>query len=81
MLNRDFKEFAGLLHANGVECLLVGDYALAAYGHPRTFNPTPWSNWVFRLSASTFWQASMACSSMRVGNVAAPWTLKACRCT
>lgn len=35
MLNRDFKEFAGLLHANGVEYLLVGGYALAAYGHPR----------------------------------------------
>lgn len=35
MLNRDFKEFAALLHANGVEYLLVGGYALAAYGHPR----------------------------------------------
>lgn len=35
MLNRDFKEFAALLDANGVEYLLVGGYALAAYGHPR----------------------------------------------
>jgi hypothetical protein len=35
MLNQDFKEFAGLLHARGVEYLLVGGYALAAHGHPR----------------------------------------------
>ena len=35
MLNRDFKEFAELLDANRVEYLLVGGYALAAYGHPR----------------------------------------------
>ena len=35
MLNRDFKEFAELLNANGVEYLLVGGYALAAFGHPR----------------------------------------------
>jgi len=35
MLNRDFKEFAELLDAKGVEYLLVGGYALAAHGHPR----------------------------------------------
>ena len=35
MLNRDFKEFAELLHARGVEYLVVGGYALAAHGHPR----------------------------------------------
>ena len=35
MLNEDFKEFAGLLHSNQVEYLIVGGYALAAYGHPR----------------------------------------------
>ena len=35
MLNRDFKEFAGLLNANGVDYLVVGGYALAAHGHPR----------------------------------------------
>jgi hypothetical protein len=35
MLNRDFKEFAELLNAHGVEYLLVGGYALAAHGHPR----------------------------------------------
>lgn len=35
MLNRDFKEFAGLLNARGVEYLVVGGYALAAHGHPR----------------------------------------------
>mgnify|MGYP000911880921 FL=1 len=30
MLNRDFKEFAELLNARGVEQLVVGGYALAA---------------------------------------------------
>ena len=35
MLHRDFKEFAELLDAHGVEYLLVGGYALAAFGHPR----------------------------------------------
>lgn len=35
MLNRDFKEFAGLLDARGVDYLVVGGYALAAHGHPR----------------------------------------------
>jgi Nucleotidyl transferase of unknown function (DUF2204) len=35
MLDRDFREFAELLAANGVEALLVGSYALAAHGHPR----------------------------------------------
>ena len=35
MLNRDFKEFAELLGARGVEYLVVGGYALAAHGHPR----------------------------------------------
>jgi hypothetical protein len=35
MLNRDFREFAELLDARGVEYLLVGGYALAAFGHPR----------------------------------------------
>ena len=35
MLNRDFKEFAELLNARGVDYLVVGDFALAAHGHPR----------------------------------------------
>lgn len=35
MLNKDFKEFAELLNSTGVEYLVVGGYALAAYGHPR----------------------------------------------
>ncbi len=35
MLNDDFKEFAALLHSNRVDYLIVGGYALAAYGHPR----------------------------------------------
>jgi len=35
MLTSDFKEFAELLNSNQVDYLLVGGYALAAYGHPR----------------------------------------------
>lgn len=35
MLNKDFKEFVGLLNSIGVEYLVVGGYALAAHGHPR----------------------------------------------
>ncbi len=35
MLNKDFKEFVGLLNSTGVEYLLVGGYALAAHGRPR----------------------------------------------
>ena len=48
MLNKDFKEFVGLLDSTNVEYLLVGGYALAAHGHPRYtgdidfwVNPTP----------------------------------------
>jgi predicted nucleotidyltransferase len=35
MLNSDFKEFVELLNANAVEYLVVGGYALSAYGRPR----------------------------------------------
>lgn len=35
MLTSDFREFAALLNSNAVEYLVVGGYALAAYGHPR----------------------------------------------
>lgn len=35
MLNQDFKEFAGLLASNRVDCLIVGGHALAAHGYPR----------------------------------------------
>lgn len=34
-LNEDFKEFIGLLNANGVKYLVVGGYAVAFHGHPR----------------------------------------------
>ena len=34
MLGKDFKEFAELLNSTGVEYMVVGGYALAAYGHP-----------------------------------------------
>lgn len=35
MLNEDFREFVALLNSNQVNYLIVGGYALAAYGHPR----------------------------------------------
>jgi hypothetical protein len=35
LLNKDFKEFAQLLNAHGVEYLIVGGYALMVHGHPR----------------------------------------------
>jgi predicted nucleotidyltransferase len=35
MLNVDFKEFVELLNANAVEYLVVGGYAMSAYGRPR----------------------------------------------
>lgn len=35
MLNEDFKEFVALLTSNRVDYLIVGGFALAAYGHPR----------------------------------------------
>lgn len=34
MLNRDFKEFAELLNARGVDDLVVGGFALTAHGQP-----------------------------------------------
>jgi hypothetical protein len=35
-LSQDFKEFIQLLNANKVEYLVVGDYAVAIHGFPRT---------------------------------------------
>jgi predicted nucleotidyltransferase len=37
-LSQDFREFFRLLNANGVEYLLIGGYAVAYYGYPRTTN-------------------------------------------
>ena len=34
-LNEDFKEFVQLLNKNNVEYLVVGGYAVTAYGYPR----------------------------------------------
>jgi hypothetical protein len=34
----DFKEFLRLLGSHGVECLLVGGYAVSFYGYPRATN-------------------------------------------
>ena len=35
MISKDFKEFAELLNAHGVEYMVVGGYALMAHGQPR----------------------------------------------
>jgi hypothetical protein len=35
MLNKDFREFIESLNSNRVRYLLLGGYAMAAYGHPR----------------------------------------------
>ena len=35
MLNNDYKEMLQILSANDVKFLLVGAYAMGAYGHPR----------------------------------------------
>lgn len=35
MLDKNFKEFIGLLNKNRVRYLVVGGYALAVHGHPR----------------------------------------------
>ena len=37
-LAKDFKEFLKLLSSNGVEYLLIGGYAVSAYGHIRATN-------------------------------------------
>ncbi len=37
-LPKDFKEFLSLLHAQGVEYLLIGGYAVGYYGYPRATN-------------------------------------------
>jgi hypothetical protein len=34
-LNKDLKEFVGLLNSNRVEYLVVGSFAVAQYGFPR----------------------------------------------
>jgi hypothetical protein len=36
MLSKDFKEFVALLNAHGVEYLVVGGYAMALHGRPRS---------------------------------------------
>ena len=35
-LNRDFSEFVASCNRHGVRYLVVGGYALAVHGHPRT---------------------------------------------
>jgi len=35
VLNKDFKEFIGLLNANDVRYLIVGGYAVGFHGYPR----------------------------------------------
>ncbi len=36
MLNEDYRDMLQRLHAEGVKFMLVGGYALAAHGHPRS---------------------------------------------
>lgn len=36
MLNQDYKEMLQILQKYGVEYILVGAYAMAAYGYPRS---------------------------------------------
>ena len=36
MLNEDYRDMLQCLHAEGVKFMLVGGYALAAHGHPRS---------------------------------------------
>ena len=52
MPNIDFKEFADLLNSIGVDCLVVGGQAPAAYGHPRyAGDPHPSRPWrILRIS-------------------------------
>lgn len=35
VLNKDFREFIGLLNAKNVKYLVIGGYAVAFHGHPR----------------------------------------------
>ena len=35
-LPKDFKEFLRLLRARGVECLLIGGWAVGYHGYPRS---------------------------------------------
>ncbi len=35
VLNKDFREFIGLLNANGVKYLIIGGYAVGFHGYPR----------------------------------------------
>lgn len=51
----DFKEFLRLLNSEDVEYLVVGGYAVAAYGHPlATGDLDVWSEWVFHPFGSRF---------------------------
>ena len=34
-VHRDFKDFISLMHANGVDFVIVGSFALSFHGHPR----------------------------------------------
>jgi len=46
MINKDFKEFIGLLNKNRVRYLVVGGYALAFHGFPRYTKDIDFWIWV-----------------------------------
>jgi hypothetical protein len=46
MINKDFKEFIGLLNKNSVRYLVVGGYALAFHGFPRYTKDIDFWIWV-----------------------------------
>ncbi|HEC12994.1 MAG TPA: hypothetical protein ENI80_07050 [Acidiferrobacteraceae bacterium] len=51
MINKDFKEFIGLLNKNDVKYLIVGGYALAFYGYPRYTKDIDFWLWIDKRNA------------------------------
>ena len=52
MINKDFKEFIGLLNKNNVKYLVVGGYALAFHGYPRYTKDIDFWVWVDKENAT-----------------------------
>ncbi len=46
MINKDFKEFIGLLNKHKVKYLVVGGYALSFHGYPRYTKDIDFWVWV-----------------------------------
>ena len=56
MLTSDFKEFAALLNSNAVEYMVVGGYALAAYGHPRYTGDLIFGSGRRQITQTAYWK-------------------------